>query len=791
LLNRAKYNSPSLFADYNYKQKAFVILRRQLILAATVILLSANAMIGNAQESAKGNRLALEEVVVTATKREQSLQDVSVAVTALSDDMIREQQITSSEDLIGLVPSLTLQKGSNPRQTSFNIRGIGTQSFSSAVEPSVSTMLDGVVMGRSGQAFMQLLDLQRVEVLRGPQGTLFGKNSTAGVVHLITKDPTKEHSGELMGTIINDDEYRAGLTLSGPITDSLGYRFTASGNDVAGYTKNYYSGDDLNGSDEWSVRGKLRWSGDTVDLKWASDYSETNCNCTASPIRSLEPFGGNEDFVNGVLDSIAPVVPADENDEVNQNKEGSSENSQWGHSLEINWDIGEFTVTSISAFRGFEIEGKADGDIDGQPVDVLGFDQRGKTEQEQFTQELRLTSPADGKLTYVAGLFYFDQNVDRTFIRSFLIIPGNPGMGTADFEVDTKNWAAFGEATLALSDDWRLILGARYTEDELDYKFARVREGFPVGVPDPVQPTSGDTNEDDFSGKLAVQWDFSEASMAYISYAEGYKGPAFDLTFGTNPVDLQRVEPETSQSWELGLKTTLFDGQVMLNAALFHSVYDDFQSQAFLDPDGQPDCPADNPGCDPNDDPGGFLLINAGEVSTQGLEFDFLAQVTENIRLSGGVAFIDAAIDDYPEGNCSDGQKFRGECPGGLQDLSGGDLPFSPDWKANLTAAYTWTRQSTFDVVFAGSVRAQDEVQYGLAQDKNTVGDSFALLDLSVNLRGHSDSWGTTFFVKNVTDEFYPSFIFSTNLNFLPNGYNHRYGKLAERTYGAEVRYRW
>lgn len=763
---------------------------RPLSAAATIVLV-VHANSASTQENVRKNNLALEEVIVTAAKREQSLQDVSVAVTALSDNMIREHQIKSSEDLISLVPSLTLQKGSNPRQTSFNIRGIGTQSFSSAVEPSVSTMLDGVVMGRSGQAFMQLLDLQRVEVLRGPQGTLFGKNSTAGVIHLVTKDPSDEYSGEIMGSILSDDEYRAGFTLSGPITDNLGYRLTASGNDVAGYTKNISTGNELNGSDEWSIRGKLRWSWETGEIKWASDFSESNCDCSASPIQSLASFNGNDAYVNGILDQISPVVPGDENTLVNQNKEGAHENELWGHSLEINWDIGQLTLTSISAVRGFEIGGKADGDLDSQPVDILGFDQGGRTEQEQFTQELRLTSPADRKLSYVAGFFYFDQTVKRTFNRSFVIIPGNPGMGTAVFEAETENWAAFGEATLSLSDEWRLIVGARYTEDELDYEFSRTRVGFPVGVPDPVPLTPGGTDEDDFSTKLSLQWDMTDDGMAYLSYVEGYKGPAYDLTFGTDPVDLERVEPETSDSWELGVKTTLYDGQVMLNAAVFHSAYDNFQSQAFLDPDGQPNCPADNPGCDPDDDPGSFLLINAGEVSTQGLELDLVAQVTESLRVSGGVAFVDAKIDNYPAGNCSDGQKFRGECPGDLQDLAGGDLPFSPDWKANFTATYTWARESAFDIDFTGSVRAQDEVQYGLHQDENTVGDSYAILDLSVHLSSHSDNWETTFFVKNVTDRFYPSNIFSNNRNFLANGYNHRYSKLAERNYGIEIRLRW
>jgi iron complex outermembrane receptor protein len=748
------------------------------------------------QQGAVAQQLILEEVLVTATKREQSLQDVAVAVTALGADVLQDAQINNAEDLTFLVPSLNLQKGSNPRQTSFSIRGIGTQSFSSAVEPSVSTMLDGVVMGRSGQSFMQLLDVQRVEVLRGPQGTLFGKNSTGGVVHIITQNPSEEPSGELMATAISDEEYRGGLTVSGPITDELGYRLSATGTTVDDFTKNYFDGDKLNGSDEWSVRGKLRWfPTETVELKWASDYSDRSCNCTASPLRSLDPFGGNEDAVQDILDNIGPVTPGDENEDVNINDLPFSDSESWGHSLEVNWDIGEFVLTSITAGREFEVNGF--GDINSQPTDFRGFNQFGGSEQEQFTQELRLLSPGDGKFTYVVGLFYFDQTVERTFRRDFEIIVGSPAFAVADFQVDTKNWAAFGEATWNINDTWRMIFGARYTEDELEFEFERTSEGPQIGIPPGVALTRGDTEEEDFSPKLVVQWDYSDVGMTYLSYSEGYKGPAFDMAFGTDPVDLPRVDPETSESWELGLKTTLFDGQVRLNVAVFHSVYDDFQSQAYFDPDGTPpDCPDDIPDCNVGDDPGSFILINAGEVSTQGVELDFLAQVTENLRLTGGVAYIDASIDDYPAGPCSGGQTFRmeGTCGSAglnLQDLEGGDLPFSPDWKGSLAASYTVPLDGSFDVVLKGSVRAQDEVQYSLTQDKNTIQDAYAIFDASVVFQGHNEQWDATLFVKNIADEFYASSIQPNNAAIVPNAYNHRYGKQAGRTFGAEMRYRW
>lgn len=732
--------------------------------------------------------LVLEEVIVTATKREQSVQDVAVAVTALSKELIEEAQINTPEDLTFLVPSLNLQKGATPARSSFAIRGLGTQSFSAAAEPSVSGMLDGVVMGLSGQVFIQLLDVQRVEVLRGPQGTLFGKNSTAGVVHIITQNPSEEHSGEIMASIFNDDEYRAGLTVSGPVTDTLGYRVSANGNKVAGYTENYFDGDDLNGKEDWSLRGKLRWFPiDNLELKWASDYTDLSIK-PAFPLRSIEPFGGNDAAVQDILDIIAPVQPGEENETVNVNQLPFNDSKSWGHSLEANWAIGEFILTSITASRGFEGEGFFD--LDDLPIDTLGLEQIAGGEQDQFTQEFRITSPADGSLIYVAGLFYFDQHVEQNHRRQFEIFPGQPGIGIADLEVDTKNWAAFGETTWDIAGNWRLILGGRYTKDELDFLLARTQEGLALGLPAEADSTPGSTDEDDFSGKLALQWDYNDVGMIYLSFTQGYKGPAFDIGFDTDPVELPRVEPETSDSWEFGLKTSLFDGQVRLNAALFHSVYEDFQSEAFFDPDGIPDCPDEEPNCRPDDDPGDIILINAGKVTTHGLEVDFLAQVTENLRLTGGLAFIDAKIDDYPGGPCSGGQILRGECPNGLQDLSGGDLPFSPDWKVSLAASYI-VPMSGFDMVFKGSVRAQDDVQYSLAQDENAIQDGYAIFDASVVFEDQSDRWEATVFVKNIGDEFYATSIRSSNAAIVPNAYSHRYAKLARRNYGLEMRYCW
>ncbi len=526
-----------------------------------------------------------------------------------------------------------------------------------------------------------------------------------------------------------------------------------------------------------------------MSLRWASDYSKMDCDCTATPLRSMDPFGGNDDQVNGILDEISPVIPGEENTEVNLNAETYNDFESWGHALDINWDIGDFTLTSITAVREFEIDVRTDND--GRPTTPLGFDQGGATEQEQFTQEFRLTSPAADRFNYVVGLFYFDQEVTRQFFRSFEFAPGNPGIGISTFTVDTENWAAFGEMNYSFNESWRLVLGARYTEDDLSFVFGRTREGFPVGVPEPVDATPGETDESDLSGKLALEWSFNDDGMVYASYTQGYKGPAYDVTFGTDPVDLEPVDPETSDAYELGLKSVLFDSRLILNAALFYTEYENFQGQAFFDPDGPSGCPPENPGCNPEDEPGGFLLVNAGEVETSGLEVDFTALLTENFRLYGGFALIDAAITDYPGGNCSFGQTFRGECPDGVQDLSGGDMPHSPDWKLAITAQYTWDMTNSLDLVLQGTLKAQDDVLYSLSQDENTIQDGYEILDLSARLSDKDGRWDATLYIKNATDEFHVNAIGSLPDIFIPNAYPHNVPVNYERRVGGEVRFRW
>ena len=715
-------------------------------------------------QAAETSRPMLEEVVVTATKRVSNLQDVSVAVTALSADLLRNAQITQTEDLVALVPSLNMQKGNSSGDSSFNIRGIGTQVFGIGVEPSVSTMIDGVVLGRPGQAFMQLNDVERVEVLRGPQGTLFGKNSSAGVVHIITQNPTDEFEAKVNATAIQDAEYQLGGTVSGPISDTLGYRVTAFGSDMNGYIKNLYDGDELNGGKDWSSRAKLRWlPTESLELEYTGDYSDQNCDCNAMTIRQTSD-----------PDSIAPIIASSTNDQVNLDSPTKNKVQSYGHALEANWERSGYTLTSISAYRDWKED--FHGDTDFGPVALYGLDQGKNTEQDQYSQELRLTSPGDQNFSYVAGLYYFQQSVDRQEYRAIL---GNTTDAT--FSTDNTNYAAFGEATYRITDTVRMVAGGRYTNDKLSYDFKRVGGGFQL--PPPIDPTGGSTKDNDTAVKLATQWDFTDEAMTYVSYAQGYKGQAYNALFSATEDSLGNpVSPEKSDAYELGIKSTLLDRRVELNAALFYTEYKDFQASALVEDSSQ--------GSEQSSI--AFVVQNVGEVSTRGLEVDFRALLTENLALNGGVALIDATIDDFPGGTCTFGQQDRGECPLGYQDLSHQDLPQSPDWKLNVALDYTIDLPSQgFDLVARAGYRAQDDVQFDIAQDANTIQDSYGLLDLSMTMADKQDRYSATLFVKNALDKSYVTSISSLPSALLPGGYVQFLPKTYERTFGITVSYHY
>lgn len=757
-----------------------------------VLAVAATASIYSMPTVAQSSDAVLEEIIVTAQKVEQKYLDVPVAVTTVSGEVLDMAKVTQFQDLVQVSPSVTYNQTGDQRGVGVLVRGIGTTAFQTAVEPTVSTVVDGVTLGRTAQFISNLVDIERVEILRGPQGTLFGKNASAGLINVITKRPSDEFEGSVRATGTDDDGWGIEGQIAGPLSDTIRGRISAFAKEFDGFITNTVNGDTLGGYESVGFRGKLEFDiGDTANLLFIGDYSEQDRDCCpfvpitlgAAPWYAFDFQGITVDEKN----ASAPfgTEPGDFS---------NTENS--GLSAELNIEFENFVLTSITAYRGFTLESQQNVDMVPYTEPTYarflfltnGATNGGDQEQSQFSQELRIHTTAWDTFDLTAGLFYWDQSVDRYFERetAFCGAPsfdpalsldpadtpcgfGLTWFGAMDTTVDTENWALFGQANWRLADTWTVSLGLRYTEDDLKYSIDRQSNPGP-GVPAPFQG-SGQTDESNLSGKLAVQWDVSDTVMLYGSYAEGYKAPAFDLIFGADATRLTNpVAPETSEAWELGMKAEY--QRLRLGLTAFHTTFKDLQGQGTI--------------------PGqiGFFLTSAGTAITQGLELDFTAKPTGNLLLNGGIAYVDATFDDYPNAQCYPGQTAAEGCVGGLQNLNGKDIPNSPDVKATVQARYDVELNAAVDLFFIGGYRWQDGSVANVNQDPRLDHESYGIFDLTVGLDSDDGRWTALVFAKNLFDDFYEDLRIGSD-TLSPGMVGHYLSRDAWRYVGAQVDYRF
>jgi iron complex outermembrane receptor protein len=718
---------------------------------------------------------SLEEIVVTAQKREQKYTDVPVAVSTLSGETLDLAKITEFQDLVQMSPSMTYNQTGDMRGVGVLVRGIGTTAFQTAVEPTVSNVVDGVSIARTVQFISDLNDIERVEILRGPQGTLFGKNSTGGVVNIVTKRPSEEAEGSVKVTASDDNAWTASVSASGPLSDNMRGRVSFFSKKYDGWAKNAFTGNDINGDESWGVRGKLDIDiSDDVNLYLIADVSEQDRNCCSFILSSL---GANPNVAwdyesRGITVNEKNVITLDAQD-------GFSNTETSGLSAELTVDLDNWVLTSITAWRGFNLQTN-------QGVDTLPYDEPtpgrflfntngafdsgvgpgGDQEQKQISEELRLTSTGFENATVTLGLFYWDQSVDRYFEREALFcLAGTDPNGSPDpainqcaknedgsyvfslygaswfySTVETKNWAAFGQVDYAFNDRMRASVGLRYTNDDIYLNFIRDGVAGPA-VPGPHPYFETGTDESDVTGKVALMFDVADSSMVYASYATGYKSPAYDLIFGSTAATLaDPVPPETVGSFELGLKGEYFDNSLRLGVTAFRTEFKDLQGQTTV--------------VNPNGDIR-FALFSAGVALTQGVEIDFTAKPTANLLLNGGVAFIDATFDEYKTAQCYPGQTEAQGCVGGSQDLSGKQINNAPKRKLAVQARYDIPLAGSFDAYLTGTYRWQSESPSELNGNPATYRDSYGVLDLGFGIDSKDGAWSANIYAKNALDDFY------------------------------------
>ena len=744
-------------------------------------------------------------IVVTATRRVESLQDVPIAVTALSGEVLDDAGIGSVEALATIAPSVTFTQSSNDQNNSINIRGIGTSVFSQGVESSVSVVVDDVVMARQAMGFQDLVDIERVEVLRGPQSTLFGKNASAGVISVTTKAPSRAFTAMADATYAEGGEYAVRGSVSGPLGEMFGARLTGYYKEFDGHIDNA-DGRDLNGYENWGIRGKVQFQPDP-DFTYTliGDYRKSEQDCCIYTVRDTS--GALGAAANGRLDGLLlPVVAGRENADTNVNAPVFNNSDQFGVSGKAELDLGSgYSLVSISAFRDYDFENNLD--VDNLPLEepqpgIITFDlNSGTTKINQISQEVRLVSPQGPPFDFILGGYAFILDLDRTFQRRFEIaIPIGANIfrlnqsGQFDGTVTTTNLAAFGSANVYLTDALTVFGGLRFISENLEYTLNRDPADVLQAGDRPFGGTIGtfasiddETKDEAITGDLGVRYELTPDILAYGRYARGYKGRGIDVGFGA-PQNVEPIEAETSDAYELGLKSTFLGGDVIVNLAAFQTDFDNFQEQATVLLVGTGDILNAE-----------TRLTNVGSVRTRGIELEALIRPTDTLFFQGGVSYTDATITSFPNADCFFGQTVEQGClpvtlndrgtpdpaddlVANLQDLSGGELPNSPDWRITGLIRQDFTIGEGIDAFAQASGRYQTSVNFSLNGDPRATQDDYAIVNLAVGAEFNDGALGASVFVNNVFDQFYATNIFGDPLfagvvsQYVPRDFSRYFG---------------
>lgn len=761
---------------------------------STLITLICCAGVNNAFAQQKP---ALEEVLVTATKRPQSIQDIPLSVTAVTGEKLDKAGIDNLADLTTLVPNIHFTQ--TGLSTQMRIRGIGSDN-SQGFEQSVGVYVDGIFRGRAQMFRAPMFDMERVEVLRGPQSTLFGKNSIAGALDLITAKPTDELTGSL--TASYDAEY--GTTeitsvVSGPLTDTLKARVALRKLDDPGYIQNTFKNTDEPEQDIRSGRLGLEWTPSSdLTVNYTGEYNLMDVNGRAIEITKDDPNPLGATFSQALQSMGQPGFDGEQDGERATDAPEFSDNTMASHTLKAEWDINGYTLTSLTGAVRYNYLENCDCDF--TPVSVL--DLQLQENYHQYSQELRIASPTGQKVEWLGGIFmqkYEQQFSDLLKIpaNSFLVglvstnaakqyeqlllsmsVPaataaaqanglrpviangfGNTGIAR-QFEQESQAQAIFGQATINITDDFRFILGGRYTTEtkvgDKELHTVNLSTGANYNpatspLPAPFQApwlyaspsfkvatgeagghkVSKNRNEAAFNPLVIAQWDINNDISSYISYTTGFKAGGFDPR-SNQPVSFE-FDEEKATAYEAGLKTTLWE-RADVNLAIFRTDYENLQVSQF-------------------DGAVGFNVGNAKETRVQGIELDGRVAITNSLMATYGLSLLDFEYLDFKNGNCYFGQMGVDNNGDGIKecDYSGQTGVYAPDYTFNL--GFDYRRPITSSLEFAAIADAQfvDGHQVHVNLDPQGEIDAYTMLTLRLQIGG--EHWHAALLGKNLLDE--------------------------------------
>jgi len=740
---------------------------------------------------------AVEEVVVTAQKRAQDVQDVPISVTALTNDFIQQTGSTSLLQLGRFVPNLSLNQVTDSRSTVIRIRGIGSASSNAGIDPAVGVFLDGIYQGRTGLASsLDLADVERVEVLRGPQGTLFGKNTAAGAISIVTKRPKLNERDAFFETVLGtyaDHQIRGTVNIP-VVEDRLAVRLTGYWVRGGPFDETWSDGSGRNDTGRSGARLKVLYAPtDDLELLVWADYGTENTACCAPDISSYEgPPNLDVRFRDLARVTGRPLPPLDPFDRmVDANESTTNSTRTISVSSQLDWTVRDHVVTWLSGFRRFDSLSLLDGDFSAYDAVISQTD-------EQFAQassELRLTSPSGKRLEWVAGLFFYYQNDDTLgqtgigpdFLAASALGPIIRSQGGADengvvsnFDTNTHqtwSYAAFGQATYSLLDSLSLTIGVRLSYE----RKARVGSqlaGFTAVDAGPFGPDR--FADEDFtifntSPMASLQWFPTGDIMGFLRVARGFKSGGFNQLRTTGGVDTQFGD-EAATDIEAGVRTTWLERMLTLNATAFSTWYNDFQAQAF--------------------NGSSFAVTNAGSLRSWGFEADGLVVPHPTTQIGLALGFNPTEYLEFDSAPCTAPQDWvinrdsplaRKPC---TQNLAGKTLDNAPRWSASLFGNYERPIGTVprIDLPVLGYMHAdwsyQSEIFLQQDLDTNLVQPGYGQLNLRTGIKSEDGHWELAFGVRNTTNVAYGVVGFDVPI---VNGYALINGR--PRTFYGSIRY--
>ena len=707
----------------------------------------------------------IEEIVVTARKREESLQETPISVSVFSTEDMRQRNMTNLMEVAEFAPNVVMSTAASGSGGGNNaqiyIRGVGQTDFLFTTDPGVGIYMDGVYLPRTLGGVLDLLDLERVEILRGPQGILFGKNTIGGAVNVISNKPTQEFGGYAELTAGSDDRFDQRLDLNLPITDTLASRIALSYKNRDGYSErvDFESGKTLDhqgSEDAFNGRASLRWTPSedtTVDASF--DYTHENQESAATTLVQFEPENGLAPLWNAIVGGPAGSPMTRDfisEDELKTFGTGPNKNKLEvkGGTITVSHDYQDMTLKSITAYR--EMDGEFGRDGDGSPNQYVHTDN--DQTQEQFSQEFQLVGSAfNEKLDWLAGAFYMDEKgTDRNDVRlaSGLynaleglpeqvsgtpcgepwVAPGcagNPINIGLDLDFDIYNkikiesLAFYSHLDYQVAERWSLIGGLRYTDESKDYtlEHLRVNAGVPI-----IPLTTTDESWTEWTPTVGVDFQYDEQIMAYASVSRGFKSGGFNGR-PTTDAEVEPFDPEYVTTYEIGIKTESGDRRFRLNAATFYMDYEDMQV-----------------GSVSADSTGNLVLVidNVGEAEVMGFETDFVFLPGEDWMLSGGLGYIDA---EYKK-------------VGSATEITvDSDFVKTPKWTASASVEYSYPLDSYGDLTLRGDWSYQSKVYNDPQNTQSIAQSSYDLVSARITLHNAAYDFDVIVSGTNLTDETY------------------------------------